>query len=59
MHFNISKTCIPWYAGEGDEDDVGPDENKSGNVWVRRENRGHMIEEYNTDKLPIFKQGQT
>jgi hypothetical protein len=34
MHFKIRKTCIPWYADEEDKDDVGPDEDESGNVWV-------------------------
>jgi hypothetical protein len=44
---------------EGDEDNVGPDEDESGNVWVRRAISGHMIEEYETDETLTFKQGQT
>jgi hypothetical protein len=59
IHFNIHKTRIPWYADEGDKDDVGPDEDESENVWVRRAIRAHMIKEYETDFSPTFKQGQT
>jgi hypothetical protein len=59
MHFNMHKTCIPWYADEGEEGDRAPNEDESGNVRVRRAIGVHMIEEYETDELPTFKQGQT
>ena len=28
MHFNIPKTCIPWYVDKGDEGDVAPDDDR-------------------------------
>jgi hypothetical protein len=59
MLFNIHKTCVPWYADEADGDDVTLDEDGSGNVLVRRAIGVHMIEEYVTEELPTFKQGQT
>ena len=43
-----------WDINEGDEDNVGPDEDERGIGWVRRAIRGNMIEEYQTDKLPTF-----
>jgi hypothetical protein len=32
MHFNILKTCIPWYANEGEEGNIALNEDESGNV---------------------------
>ena len=58
MHFNIRKTCIAWYADEGEASDIAPNEDESGNVRVRKAIGVHMIEEYETNELPTIKQGQ-
>ena len=59
MHFNICKPCIPWYTNDGDEDDVGHDDDESGDIQVRRAIGVHMIEELETDELPTSKKDKS
>ena len=34
MHFNIRKSCVPWYASVEENDDTLPAEDENGNVRV-------------------------
>ena len=45
MHFNIRKTCLPWYSNS-DDGDSGPVEDENGNVRVRKAIGVHVAEEY-------------
>jgi hypothetical protein len=47
MHFNIRKSCIPWYVSVKEDDDALPADGKNGNVQARHANGVQMIEEYN------------
>ena len=44
MHFNIRKTCVPWY----DDEEVGAVEDENGNVNVRKAVGVHVMDEYDT-----------
>ena len=58
MHFNIRKTCVPWYVSGEDDDDTLPAEDENGNDRVRHASGVQMIEEYEQGDLPIYKHGQ-
>lgn len=57
MHFNIRKTCLPWYSNS-DDGDSGPVEDENGNVRVRKAIGVHVAEEYEIAELPTNRQGQ-
>lgn len=58
MHFNICKTCLPYYADDEEEKDVAPAEDENGNVWVQKAIGVQIIKEYEPCELPVCKQRQ-
>ena len=58
MHFNMRKCCMPIYDDEEDWEGEN-DEDKIGNVRVRRAIGVQMIEAFEDDLIPDHKRGQT